>query len=201
MYTQARLPGATMVEEIVKKTTDAAKVYANNMVRVNSDVQKIDKFFHVTKPHREIDIKTDENNTEESKIKEKNIIVKVVEEENRIPEIVVKYNNEVINESIIEEPLEENKLPDKWKTHTAADKANITYIDPKESFKTRIFQYERVDTKLTSVKQLRLDVENSCNMNLREILANLIFIACIDCHRSLVQYSTKLYLCNTTRLA
>lgn len=101
--------------------------------------------------------------------------------------------------SLIQEPKETNKIQDKWKLH-AADQANITFIDPKESFKTRKFQYERIETKLTSVKQLRLDVENRCNMNLREVLANLIFIACIDSYRSLIQHSTRLYLCDTTRL-
>ncbi|KAJ8709702.1 hypothetical protein PYW08_009706 [Mythimna loreyi] len=189
MYTQARLPGATMVEEIVKKTTDIAKANPSYMVRVNSDVQKIDKFFPTfTKPSETI-----VNDSEMDIDEERNTV--------QPPKIVVDtvQDDEVLENSLVDEPRNENK--EKYKTHTALDQANLSYIDPKESFKTRTFKYERIETKLTSVKQLRLEVENSCNSNLREILANLIFIACIDCHKSLIQHSTKLYLCDTTRFA
>ncbi|XP_013165532.1 PREDICTED: DNA mismatch repair protein Mlh1 [Papilio xuthus] len=189
MYTQARLPGATMVDEIIKKTTDGAKVYAKNLVRVSSDTQKIDKFFQISsKPN-------------ENYINTKNIEEVIPEEENK-NEPIVQINDEtsdILENSLIEEP-KELKGKEKWNLHTGVDQANITYIDPKESFKTRTFKYERVETKLTSIKQIRMDVESNCNMNLREILANLIFIACIDCHQSLIQHSTKLYLCNTTKL-
>ncbi|KAG6461067.1 hypothetical protein O3G_MSEX012409 [Manduca sexta] len=197
MYTQARLPGASAVEEIVKKTTDAAKVSANNMVRVSSDVQKIDKFFQA-KPfetHTIPDINTDKDITKETaKVEEINKGIQ------KLPDISVECDDDEINYSIVEEPAVVTKIQDKWKSHTAVDQANITYVDPKESFKTRTFKYERIETKLTSVKQLRLDIEKKCNTNLREILANLIFIACIDCHKSLIQHSTKLYLCDTTKL-
>lgn len=181
-----------MVEEIVKKTTDAAKTNPSYMVRVNSDVQKIDKFFPtVTKPNETI-----VNDTEMNLEEEKNEVNTTT-----VPKILIDtaQEDEVLENSIVEEPKNENK--EIYKTHTALDQANLSYIDPKESFKTRTFKYERVETKLTSVKQLRLDVENQCNSNLREILANLIFIACIDCHKSLIQHSTKLYLCDTTRFA
>ncbi|CAK1594543.1 unnamed protein product [Parnassius mnemosyne] len=206
MYTQARLPGATNVDEIIKKTTDGAKVYAKDLVRVSSDTQKIDKFFQIAS--KQID-----NNKKDSIEKEfiednENKLMNNEHEENlneanKIPNIIIEEtenNPDVLESSIVNEPKENNKSTEKWNLRTGADHANITYIDPKESFKTRTFKYERVETKLTSVKQLRMDVENKCNMNLREILANLIFIACIDCHQSLIQHSTKLYLCNTTKL-
>lgn len=178
---QARLPGATAIEEIVKKTTDSMKVNPSYMVRVNSDVQKIEKFF----PTIAKDVHTEEENNTNNL---------------SVPEIVMdEVRNEITN-SLVEEPNNVDKS-EKWKVHTAIDQANITYIDPKESFKTRTFKYERVETRLTSVKQLRLEVERNCNSNLREILANLIFIACIDCHKSLIQHSTRLYLCDTTKFA
>ncbi|KAG7297463.1 hypothetical protein JYU34_019463 [Plutella xylostella] len=197
MYTQARLPGATMVDEIVKKTTDAARVNPNNMVRVSADTQKIDKFFHTkTKPPdtdeakpMDVEQNDDDNrnvNTNTDEIEK----AAVIDNEN---------NEDTLEQSLIHEPNEQNKIPDRWKSYTS-DQGNITYIDPKESFKTRTFKYERVETKLTSVKQLRMDVESKCNMNLREILANLIYIGFIDLSKSLIQHSTKLYLCDTTRL-
>lgn len=202
----------------MKKTTEGAKVYANNMVRVNPDVQKINKFFPTVV--RELENKTDlitteadSKNNDEAEDTVNDEIKDLFEEDasmteeipdnnKEIPDIVIDDAEEdVLENSIINEPSEAvKKMPDRWKAHTAADQANATYIDPKESFKTRTFKYERIETKLTSVKQLRMDVENKCNSNLREILANLIFIACIDCHKSLIQHSTKLYLCDTTRL-
>ncbi|XP_045486061.1 DNA mismatch repair protein Mlh1 [Pieris rapae] len=196
MYTQARLPGATTVEEIVKKTTDGAKVYAKDLVRVNSDTQKIDKFFQIAAKndecqnkikniHKEMeaDVVTRENDKERSDIR------------NEKEDVNMENNSELDIES---SPKEVE--PSKWKDINI-NQANLSYIDPKESFKTRQFKYERVETKLTSVKQLRVVIEDRVSRNLREILANLIFIACIDCHKSLIQHSTKLYLCDTTRIS
>ncbi|XP_047512164.1 DNA mismatch repair protein Mlh1 isoform X2 [Pieris napi] len=195
MYTQARLPGATAVEEIVKKTTDGAKVYAKDLVRVNSDTQKIDKFFQIAVKnddcqneikniHKEMesDVETRENDKERTDIR------------NETEVIIPEENSEL---DIENSPKVERS---RWKDINI-NQANLSYIDPKESFKTRQFKYERVETKLTSVKQLRVVVEDRVSRNLREILANLIFIACIDCHKSLIQHSTKLYLCDTTRIS
>lgn len=218
---QARLPGATMVEDIVKKTTDGAKVYANSMVRVRSDTQKIDKFFpaksaadHNYKPtgtaidtsktETVYEVKTDAANPE-IEINESTTNIQAT---NKIPNILIDdidvdkaQATFLMEEENREQRVVEEKR-DKWtdKGNPNPDNANLTFIDPKESFKTRTFKYERVETKLTSVKQLRLAVENKCNLNLREILANFSFIACIDCHKSLIQHSTKLYLCDTTKL-
>lgn len=82
----------------------------------------------------------------------------------------------------------------------ANNSSNISFIDPKQSFKTREFVHKRNETNLTSVKTLRMEVEEKCSTNLREILANLVFVGCIDATRALIQHSTKLYLCNSTKL-
>ncbi|KPJ19169.1 DNA mismatch repair protein Mlh1 [Papilio machaon] len=155
MYTQARLPGATMVDEIIKKTTDGAKIYAKDLVRVSSDTQKIDKFFQIAS-------KRNENETNNAKETEK-----IVSEEIK-DKPIVQINDEasdILENSLIEEP-KEIKGKEKWNLHTAVEQANITYIDPKESFKTRTFKYERVETKLTSVKQLREMCEVAKQMTL-----------------------------------
>ncbi|XP_045780420.1 DNA mismatch repair protein Mlh1 [Maniola jurtina] len=278
MYTQARLPGATMVDEIVRKTTDGAKVYAKDLVRVDSDTQKIDKFFRVANKQTDrpqtnktdltkdyiavIDDASDRNELDRRKETNRttnteanvpmdvdifeenneptnkeittprfvfededhlNDIENSVKEPNKTNNINTEPNNknpidlidlespskepnnknpkdmDYLDSSLVSEPNKNNYPKHNWKS-VAVENENISYIDPKESFKTRTFKYERVETKLTSVKQLRYRVENTCSMNLREILANLIFIACIDCNRSLIQHSTKLYLCETSRL-
>lgn len=211
---QARLPGASFVEETTTKP-EGNKIYANNMVRVSADTQKIDKFFHtVTKPPENnlqtenkqeddesvIDDSTEsvenhqqdaENEQNDEEMREK-VIQSITEQ---------KEDNLLLDESLIQEPSEiVTKMPEKWKAHAPVAQANVSYIDPKESFKTRTFKYERVETKLTSVKQLRMKVESNCNINLREILANLIFIGSVSLQQSLIQNSTKLYLCDTVRL-
>ncbi|CAK1541054.1 unnamed protein product [Leptosia nina] len=219
MYTQARLPGATAVEEIIKKTTDGAKMYAKDLVRVNADTQKINKFFQIADKNSPVDKKAATKTDEEEK--ERNVVMDVDNNESEVigPNKVAGEETELHNDingeaaklpGVINEiddelensiEMEPKARQEKWRDHVNVDKGNLSYIDPKESFKTRKFVYERVETKLTSVRQLRVAIEEKVNNNLREILANLIFIACIDCHKSLIQHSTKLYLCNTTRMA
>lgn len=234
-----------MVEDVINKTTDGSKIYAHNMVRVQSDTQKIEKFFQPTiKPSEhsnnisinkdkeqtnefQINVHKQTNDYQEGETNEQQMgkttedqlgrtsdhleeqlnehqIRQITDNQSKIPDIEIdEVDDDVLENSIVQEPAETsalNKMPDKWKSYTG-DQANISYVDPKESFKTRTFKYERVETKLTSIKQLRFGIEKNCSLNLREILANLIFIACIDSHKSLIQHSTKLYLCDTTRLA
>lgn len=55
----------------------------------------------------------------------------------------------------------------------------------------------RVETKLSSVIQLRNNIEANCHRPLRETLANHVFVGSISSTQALLQYSTKLYLCNT----
>lgn len=82
----------------------------------------------------------------------------------------------------------------------ASTPSHLTYVNPKESFKTRKFTEQRNETRLTSVKMLRMEVEERCNANLREILANLVFIGLVDETKALIQHSTKMYLCNSIKL-
>ncbi|XP_014250144.1 DNA mismatch repair protein Mlh1 isoform X2 [Cimex lectularius] len=56
------------------------------------------------------------------------------------------------------------------------------------------------ETKLTSVLTLRRIIEDECNLALRDIVANLTFVGCVDPDRALIQSSTELYLFNTRRL-
>lgn len=211
-----------MVEDVLKNPADnTTKIYANNLVRVSADTQKIDKFFptlnkpkitietgsnlenidiDVDKNVRNIDIDKNVGNIDIDK-KLGNFDVDknnadIGDNENNINQNTSQ--NSVLDDSLLRD--DEKKSIEKWDCHINPADTNTSYIDPKESFKTRKFQYERIETKLTSVKQLRLDIENRCSANLREILANLIFIGCIDVFRSLIQHSTKLYLCDTTKL-
>lgn len=115
-------------------------------------------------------------------------------------------------ENVNEEKVLQNKpnlLPNKSKSPQknskpgiimASTPSHLTYVNPKDSFKTRKFSEHRNETRLTSVKMLRVEVEERCSANLREILANLVFIGLIDETKALIQHSTKMYLCNSIKL-
>uniref|UniRef100_A0A1Y1K4T7 DNA mismatch repair protein S5 domain-containing protein n=1 Tax=Photinus pyralis TaxID=7054 RepID=A0A1Y1K4T7_PHOPY len=56
------------------------------------------------------------------------------------------------------------------------------------------------ECKLTSVLQLRHEIESQCHKTLRELFAQHVFVGCVNAKHSLVQHGTKLYLCDTTRI-
>ncbi|CAH2059384.1 unnamed protein product, partial [Iphiclides podalirius] len=145
MYTQARLPGATKVDEIIKKMTDGAKVYAKDLVRVSSDTQKIDKFFQVASKQTELENynKTDAEkivDTEKGIEESANVVQsrESASETEILPKIVVEATEDepdVLDSSLVHEPKEASRPNDKWNVHTGVEQANITYIDPKNRSK------------------------------------------------------------------
>lgn len=58
----------------------------------------------------------------------------------------------------------------------------------------------RVKTQLTSVLELRRSVEKKCHTVLRDVFAQHVFVGTIDPTQALIQYSTKLFLCNTKKI-
>ncbi|KAL3286345.1 hypothetical protein HHI36_000853 [Cryptolaemus montrouzieri] len=58
----------------------------------------------------------------------------------------------------------------------------------------------RCVTELSSVLELRKAIEDNCHQVLRETFAQHVFVGAIDPNRALIQYSTKLYLCDTTKI-
>lgn len=58
----------------------------------------------------------------------------------------------------------------------------------------------RSETQLTSILELREEMENRTHTTLRELFAQHVFVGCIDPTRALLQYSTIIYLCNTKKI-
>ncbi|GJQ79891.1 Mlh1 [Trypoxylus dichotomus] len=58
----------------------------------------------------------------------------------------------------------------------------------------------RVETRLLSILELRKEIEENTHKSLRELFSQHVFVGCVNPKYSLVQYSTKLYLCNTQRI-
>ncbi|CAH0559362.1 unnamed protein product [Brassicogethes aeneus] len=60
-----------------------------------------------------------------------------------------------------------------------------------------IARLERVETKLTSILELRQEIEDDCHKMLRETFAQLVYVGAVDTKLALIQFNTKLLLCNT----
>lgn len=87
----------------------------------------------------------------------------------------------------------ENQLMNK--TIISAEKSPA--IAAKASLISRI---SKCETQLTSVLQLRQEMENKCHSMLREVFSQHVFVGCIDPTQALIQHGTKLYLCNSKRI-
>lgn len=70
-----------------------------------------------------------------------------------------------------------------------------------KQFKSYSVNNFRHEVKLTSILKLRKEVEDECHEGLRNILANLTFVGCIDQTSALIQSGVNLYICNTRKLA
>uniref|UniRef100_A0A2M4BGC7 Putative dna mismatch repair protein n=2 Tax=Anopheles marajoara TaxID=58244 RepID=A0A2M4BGC7_9DIPT len=57
------------------------------------------------------------------------------------------------------------------------------------------------DTRLTSVRNLRQQIEEGCDENLRRIFRELTFVGTIDREQALIQYDTRMFLAATQPLA
>ncbi|XP_066260659.1 DNA mismatch repair protein Mlh1-like [Euwallacea similis] len=55
----------------------------------------------------------------------------------------------------------------------------------------------RVETKLTSILQLRKAIEENCHRGLRETFAQHVFVGSINPKQALIQFNSQLLLCNT----
>ncbi|KAG5310526.1 MLH1 protein, partial [Acromyrmex insinuator] len=81
-------------------------------------------------------------------------------------------------------------------TNTSADESS-KFTQQFKSYSVNNFKHE---VKLTSILKLRKDVEDECHEGLRDILANLTFVGCIDQTSALIQSGVNLYICNTRKL-
>ncbi|XP_012528513.1 DNA mismatch repair protein Mlh1 isoform X2 [Monomorium pharaonis] len=85
----------------------------------------------------------------------------------------------------------------------SAEKSISANESPKstQQFKSYSVNNFRHEVKLTSILKLRKEVEDECHEGLRNILANLTFVGCIDQTSALIQSGVNLYICNTRKLA
>ncbi|XP_050306304.1 DNA mismatch repair protein Mlh1 [Anthonomus grandis grandis] len=228
-YTQSKLPNIqfdtkeTLRDNIsYKKTVEDPKY----VVRTDSNIQKLDKFFDVSSKKTELDSiepvnkgkqalnfslteeeyqehhqqflqkqddfeniclekhsdKNDEKKeTEDSALKSTKTLI--CSNNKNESEIVVNTNKEMSNSIMTSKDTSSNNKEEK-KTEEPLNKHLIKKIT-------------KVETKLTSVLQLRKAVEENCHKALRETFAQHVFVGSINPKQALIQYNTQLLLCNT----
>lgn len=59
----------------------------------------------------------------------------------------------------------------------------------------------RINVRLKSVLELRDQIVTDCDKPLRELFSQLKFVGLINDRQSLIQFSTKLFLCNTQKIS
>ncbi|CAH1790125.1 unnamed protein product [Owenia fusiformis] len=60
---------------------------------------------------------------------------------------------------------------------------------------------QRKEIKLTSIRELKSEIEEKTHSGLREMFADHIFVGCVNKEHALFQHQTKLYLVNTTKIS
>ncbi|EEB12436.1 DNA mismatch repair protein MlH1, putative [Pediculus humanus corporis] len=80
------------------------------------------------------------------------------------------------------------------------EKSNDTQSDSEVVNNQNSKPIEKREIKLRSILQLKADVENASHSGLANIIKNFVVVGFINTKQCLLQYDTKLYLCNTENL-
>ncbi|CAH1104007.1 unnamed protein product [Psylliodes chrysocephalus] len=210
-FAQAKLPKVMdlQVLELRDKSNPPAKsTQVYNMVRTDAKEQKLEKFFGEA-------IKKSDKVEEKREQPLKRLNESVTEEE------LQKHEESFLNRAEnLEDLINLNRTVEKA-SEAVPDKNNPESADVIEIIETSVDNdvkemeipstskhYEplnasfikkvtRHETKLTSVLQLRKEIEQNCHRMLRETFAQHVFVGSVDPAQALIQYNTKMYLCNT----
>ncbi|CAG9770714.1 unnamed protein product [Ceutorhynchus assimilis] len=221
-YTQSKLPNLQFETKEslrdkdagAKKSVEAAKY----VVRTDSNMQKLDKFFQVVDKNQKLPKKDIANTslTEEEYQKQHEDFLKAQESfENRcLNKTMDNIENRMSTESlpVVIEDSVINSGDNETNKNTAAEPVavastsniNFPFSASQEAKRCEkplnkhfIKKVTRVETTLTSVLELRKAVEENCHRTLRETFAQHVFVGSISPTQSLIQFNTQLLLCHT----
>uniref|UniRef100_A0A672P7N0 DNA mismatch repair protein MLH1 n=1 Tax=Sinocyclocheilus grahami TaxID=75366 RepID=A0A672P7N0_SINGR len=154
-FTQTLLPGLSASTSASKASSSSAdsqeRVYAHQMVRTDSKVQKLDAFLQPSTSSSAAQSRSDKAYSSSTAAQGSNHLEPHVEE--------------------VKEDLTAASLP------------------------------RRRFIKLTSIKELREDIEQHTHKGLQDLLQDHSFVGSVNPQWTLVQHQTKLYLLNTTKLS
>ncbi|XP_053374339.1 DNA mismatch repair protein Mlh1-like [Mercenaria mercenaria] len=178
-YTQALLPGATVIPELSKeegnKNTDSGnKTYAHQMVRTDSREQKLDAFFKPTNQDAELP-----DNEREALQSTSNI----------------QASSSRSGEAPMETEMSRSSSTDKRECLRARRGGILFAPAVKKCFHYQIYiKYFYFFHRLAYLHTF------FPLTGLREMFSNHVFVGCVDKEFSLIQHQTKLLLTNTSKL-
>nr|CAI5844905.1 unnamed protein product [Callosobruchus analis] len=210
-FTQAKLPKLYDIEIEAPKQKNQTSVEKNicpkEMIRTDFKEQKLDKFFAAV---------TSKHNVDESKKINESINAEgfqqchaeFVERTNKLEDIILEKSNES------NKPTNNGYLvasmKDKDGEMEVADVVSNTKLDTEQQNKKTdieslrniefLSKINRVETQLISVIELRKEIEDNCHKGLRETFAQHVYVGAISPTQALIQYSTKLFLCDTKKI-
>uniref|UniRef100_A0A8C1YKM2 DNA mismatch repair protein MLH1 n=1 Tax=Cyprinus carpio TaxID=7962 RepID=A0A8C1YKM2_CYPCA len=178
-FTQTLLPGLSASTSASKASADSQeRVYDHQMVRTDSKVQKLDAFLQPSTSSSAAQSRSDKASSSST-----------AAQGSAKPDHL-----EMLTALDVLEPSNGVSL------HNANATNLSTHIEVEEDLTAASLPRRRV-IKLTSVKELREDIEQHTHKGLQDLLQNHSFVGSVNPQWTLVQHQTKLYLLNTTKLS
>ncbi|XP_051772882.1 DNA mismatch repair protein Mlh1 [Ctenopharyngodon idella] len=184
-FTQTLLPGLSASASVVKASSSLAdsqeRIYAHQMVRTDSKAQKLDAFLQPSTSSSTAQCKSDKTSS---------------------PPTAEPDDTELLNAVDDLEPCGSEDPPTDIQPSTdeAPPRKRPHVEEVKEDLTAACLPRRRV-IKLTSIKELREEIEQQTHKGLQELLQNHSFVGSVSPQWTLVQHQTKLYLLNTTKFS
>nr|XP_055026801.1 DNA mismatch repair protein Mlh1 [Misgurnus anguillicaudatus] len=189
-FTQTLLPGLSASTSVAKASSSSAdsqeRVYAHQMVRTDSKAQKLDAFLQPSVS----------STAAQSRLEKTSSPPTTTEDVKEPDDTELLDAVEVLEPSVNDIPQTDGQCPAE-----DAPPRKRPHVDKKKEDLTAAALPRRRIINLTSVKELREDIEQQTHKGLQELLQNHSFVGSVNPQWTLVQHQTKLYLLNTTKIS
>ncbi|KAM3822274.1 DNA mismatch repair protein Mlh1 isoform 2-T2 [Vipera latastei] len=203
-FTQTLLPAITAPStEVVKSTKSSAiqgneKVYAHQKIRIDSRDQKLDAFLQPVNKTKTMGLAMAEPEDKSNMQSCKTTGVQDVEmEECGNLNTSVSRAEETPKGSMERQSMPIEAVPERKRQRTD----HGLEIEKQQQEMTAACTPRRRIINLTSVLTLQEEINKRANASLQEMLRDHSFVGSVNPQWALVQYQTKLYLLNTTKLS
>ncbi|RXN13952.1 DNA mismatch repair Mlh1 [Labeo rohita] len=189
-FTQTLLPGLPTSTTATKPSSSSAdtqeRVYAHQMVRTDSKVQKLDAFLQPSASSSAAQSRSDKTSSSSTAAQGS----AKPDDSELLTAVDVLEPCDVKDQQADSQPPSDEAPPRK-RPHVEEVKEDLTAAS---------IPRRRV-IKLTSIKEIREDIEQQTHKGLQDLLQNHSFVGSVSPQLTLVQHQTKLYLLNTTKLS
>ncbi|XP_056327316.1 DNA mismatch repair protein Mlh1 [Danio aesculapii] len=190
-FTQTLLPGLSASASVAKASSSSAdtqeRVYAHQMVRTDSKAQKLDAFLQPSalSSSSAAQSRTEKNSSTSTAVQDS----------------VELDDTELLKAADVELCADEGPQTDAQPPADEAPPRKRPHVEEVKEDLTAASLPRRRIVKLTSIKELRDQIELQTHKGLQELLQNHSFVGSVSPQWTLVQHQTKLYLLNTTKLS